>query len=68
MQRPVFAALFPHGGNGMSDTELRTLADLLERMLQVEKVELTESERRAAIKLVAAADLLADARRPKTAP
>lgn len=52
----------------MSDTELRTLADLLERMLQVEKVELTESERRAAIKLVAAADLLADARRPKTAP
>jgi hypothetical protein len=49
----------------MSDTELRTLADLLERMLRVEKVELTESERRAAMKLVNAADLLAEKRKEK---
>lgn len=47
----------------MSDIELKTLADLLEKMIRVEKVELTESERRAAMKLVNAADLLADKRK-----
>ena len=49
----------------MSEIELRKLADLLEQMLSVEKVELTETERRAAMKLVTAADMLADERKVK---
>jgi len=47
----------------MSEIELKTLADLLERMISKEKVALTDSERRAAIKLVNAADQLAEERR-----
>ena len=47
----------------MSDVELKTLADLLERMLRIEKVELTESERRAVIKMVNVVDQLAEERR-----
>jgi len=49
----------------MTDIELRTLADLLERLLRKEKVALTNSERMAAIKLVNAADQLAEQRRSK---
>jgi hypothetical protein len=62
LQQFVFAAIFPREEVLMSDTELRALADLLEKMIRVEKVELTESERRAAMKLVSAADQLADQR------
>jgi hypothetical protein len=47
----------------MTDIELKTLADLLERLIRKEKVALTDSERMAAIKLVNAADLLAEQRR-----
>lgn len=49
----------------MSEIELRQLADLLEKMIRREKVELTESERMAAIKLVSAADQLAEARKQR---
>lgn len=49
----------------MSDMELANLANLLERFLKVEKAELTESERRAAIKLVNVADMMAAERKPK---
>jgi hypothetical protein len=49
----------------MSETELRQLADLLEKMICREKVELTDSERMAAIKLVSAADQLAETRKQR---
>lgn len=45
----------------MSDTELKTLADLLEKLARKER--LTESERLAAIKVANAADLLASEKR-----
>jgi len=47
----------------MSETELVKLADLLERFLKVEKAELTESERRAAMRLVNVADMMATERK-----
>jgi len=47
----------------MTDIELNTLADLLEKMARQEP--LTDSERHAAIKLVSAADQLVEERKRK---
>jgi len=47
----------------MSHDELEKLADLLEKIVRVEKLELAESERRAIIKVINAADALAAKRR-----
>jgi len=47
----------------MTKNELETLGNLLELILKMERLELTESERLAALKLVNAVDVLSTRRK-----